>query len=80
MMLMQCELFNSPQSAQIHRKSDKLTPPCVRFLLSSMKNTRRNTKGRGVPITPKGKRGEKEKHTFFLKRNNAWVASQEALV
>ena len=77
---MQCELFNSPQSAQIHRKSDKLTPPCLRFLLSSMKNTRRNTKGRGVPITPKGKRGG-GKHTFFFeKRNNAWVASQEALV
>jgi len=53
-----------------------------------MKKTRKSIKGRGMLITPKGKReGEEEKHTFFLKKKiffksekNAWVASEEALV
>jgi len=68
MMLMQCELLNSPQSAQIHQKSDKLTPSCLRFSLSSMKKTRKYIKGRGVPITS-GERGGKRKKHFFFKAN-----------
>ena len=65
---------------QIHLKSDKLTPSCLRFSLSSMKKTMKKTKGRGVPMNPKWKRGEEKQTFFFQKQRKAWVASQEALV
>jgi len=76
----------TPQNPQFHLKSYKFTPPCLKFSLSSMKKTSKNTKGRGEPIVPKG-RGEgggRRRHTVFLfifeKRVNVWVASQEALI
>jgi len=51
-------IYPTLQNPQFHQKSYKLTPPCLRFSLSSMKNTSKNTKGKGEPITPKGRGGE----------------------
>jgi len=66
MMLKQCELFNSPQSPQIHLKSDKLTPMLEIFIILNEKD-KEEYQGEGRVNNSKVKKGGKEeKHTFFL--------------
>ena len=81
-MLMQCELFSSPQSPQIHLKSDKLTPPMLEIVIVLNEKDKEEYQGEGSANNSKVKEGGKKKNTllFFEKRINAWVASQEAPV
>ena len=62
----------TPQNPQLHLKSYKVSPPCLRFSLSSMTKTSKNTKGRGEPMAPKeeGRAGENGTPTFFLKKKS----------
>ena len=57
----------APQNSQFHPKSYKLTLLCLRFSLSSIKRTNKQTKGKGERIVPeeRGKGGGRMTHLFF---------------
>jgi len=63
---MQCELFSSPQSPQIHLKSDKLTPPMLEIVIVLNEKDKEEYQGEGSANNSKVKEGERGKTHFFF--------------